>query len=126
MPTASTGFRPEPTCGRLARGKCFLRPAPLGWEGASGPGLRLGAPPTGRSSRKQPEQIEIVSSREVDACLRRWLNARPSLDRGASRSLPARFLAGASWQRTNRVLVLEAPFPGLWRPLAPVRPLKGL
>jgi len=108
------------------QGQVFWQPGSLGWEGAIGARLRLRrAAQLAAEAESSAEQIEIVSSSEADPLLRRWLQRQAVAEGERLDRLRQRFWQGASWQRHDRVLVLEArslllgPSP----PSAP--PLKG-
>jgi len=120
----STG-RPDLPARRPCKGKFLAARLPGLGRGHRGARLRHGAPPkkTGRRSRKQREQIEIVSSSEADPLLGAAATPGRRLKRERL-SFRQRFCR-ASWQRHEQVLVLGSPFPALGSSPPSAPPLKG-
>jgi len=91
------------------QGQVFWQPGSLGWEGVIGAKLRLRrAAQLAAAAESSAEQIEIVSSSEADPLLLRWLQRQAVAEGERLDRLRQRFWQGASWQRHDRVLVLEA------------------
>ena len=91
------------------QGEVFWQPGSLGWEGQRRERLQQRrAAQLAAAAELAADQGDVLSSSPEDPQLERWLQRQASAEGERLDSLRRRFWQGVSWQRTDRVLVLEA------------------
>ncbi len=91
------------------QGEVFWQPGSLGWEGQRRERLQQRrAAQLAAAAELAADQGDVLSSSPDDPQLERWLQRQAAAEGERLDSLRRRFWEGVSWQRTDRVLVLEA------------------
>ncbi len=91
------------------QGEVFWQPGSLGWEGQRRERLQQRrAAQLAAAAELAADQGDVLSSSPDDPQLERWLQRQAAAEGERLDNLRRRFWEGVSWQRTDRVLVLEA------------------
>ena len=91
------------------QGEVFWQPGNLGWEGQRRERLQQRrAAQLAAAAELAADQGDVLSSGPDDPQLERWLQRQAAAEGERLDNLRSRFWEGVSWQRTDRVLVLEA------------------
>ena len=91
------------------QGQLFWQPGTLGWEGQRRRTLQQRrAAQLAAAAEHEAELGEVLSSAPEDPALERWLQRQLSSEGERLDQLRQRLWQGTSWQRHDRVLILEA------------------
>jgi putative ATPase len=91
------------------QGEIFWQPGTLGWEGQRRERLQQRrAAQLAAAAELAADQGDILSSSPEDPQLERWLQRQAAAEGERLDTLRRRFWNGVTWQRQDRVLVLEA------------------
>ncbi len=91
------------------QGEIFWQPGTLGWEGQRRERLQQRrAAQLAAAAELAADQGDILSSSPEDPQLERWLQRQAAAEGERLDTLRRRFWDGVTWQRQDRVLILEA------------------